>query len=61
MCVQKLVRWNKDRTGYESVESGHRGHEWAELFFDLIFVAALVKLSALLKHGPSGPGLPAGK
>ena len=33
------------------MKEGHRAHEWTELFFDLIFVAALVKLSVLLKQG----------
>lgn len=52
-CCQRpqlLVKWNDDHTGFESMKEGHRAHEWTELFFDLIFVAALVKLSVLLKQ-----------
>jgi hypothetical protein len=50
---QILLRWRSDRSAAQLLKP-HRSHGWTELFYDLIFVAAAIKLSVLVKHGDLG-------
>lgn len=50
---QVLIGWNETRT-QAILLPAHRSHGWSELFYDLVFVAALIKLANMIKHGGMG-------
>lgn len=50
---QVLIGWNETKT-QAILLPAHRSHGWSELFYDLVFVAALIKLANMIKHGGIG-------
>jgi low temperature requirement protein LtrA len=54
--VAQLLRPPKLRTG-EGLEQDERHATWTELFFDLVFVAAIAELGSVLRDDPSLEGI----
>jgi low temperature requirement protein LtrA len=54
--VARLLRPPKLRQG-EGLEQDERHATWTELFFDLVFVAAIAELGGVLHHDPSLDGI----
>jgi low temperature requirement protein LtrA len=57
--VERVARWLRPPTlrAGEGLEMEERHATWTELFFDLVFVAAIAALGAILREDPSLDGI----